>query len=83
MTADLPAGLGSRCARSGVDGQLLARASTARQPAMLICSLRGRWPGTMIDDMREIEVVVAHSERVTLRVGDVFLKIDTDQGRVD
>jgi hypothetical protein len=34
----------------------------------------------MIDDVREIEVAVAHSERVTLRVGDVFLKIDTDQG---
>src|SRR6266542_3878346 len=37
----------------------------------------------MIDDMREIEAVVAHSERVTLRVGDVFLKIDTDQARID
>jgi len=37
----------------------------------------------MIDDMREIEVVVAHSEHVTLRVGDVFLKIDTDQARID
>jgi hypothetical protein len=32
----------------------------------------------MIDDVREIEVVIAHSERVTPRVGDVFLKIDTD-----
>ncbi|GAA1086404.1 phosphotransferase family protein [Nocardiopsis metallicus] len=31
----------------------------------------------------EIEVVVAHSERATLRVGDVFLKVDTDQARVD
>jgi aminoglycoside phosphotransferase len=37
----------------------------------------------MIDDMREIEVVVAHSERVTLRVGDVFIKIDADQARID
>jgi aminoglycoside phosphotransferase (APT) family kinase protein len=37
----------------------------------------------MIDDMREIEIVVAHSERVTLRVGDVLLKIDTDQARND
>src|SRR3954452_11324081 len=37
----------------------------------------------MIEDMREIEVVVAHSERVTLRVGGVFLKIDTDQARID
>ncbi|WP_327634844.1 aminoglycoside phosphotransferase family protein [Kribbella sp. NBC_00482] len=37
----------------------------------------------MIDDMREVEVVVAHSERVTLRVGGVFLKVDTDQARID
>jgi aminoglycoside phosphotransferase len=33
--------------------------------------------------VEEIEVVVAHSERATLRVGDVFLKIDTDQTRID
>jgi aminoglycoside phosphotransferase (APT) family kinase protein len=31
----------------------------------------------------EVEVVVAHSERATLRVGDVFLKIDADQARTD
>ncbi len=31
----------------------------------------------------EIEVIVAHSERATLRVGDVFLKVDTDQARID
>jgi aminoglycoside phosphotransferase (APT) family kinase protein len=37
----------------------------------------------MIDDVAGIEVVVAHSERVTLRVADVFLKIDTDQARID
>lgn len=30
-----------------------------------------------------IEVVVAHSERATLRVGDVFLKVDTDEARID
>jgi len=34
-------------------------------------------------DMEEVEVVVAHQERATLRVGDVFLKIDADQGRTD
>ena len=34
-------------------------------------------------DVEEVEVVVAHSERVTLRVGDVFLKIDADQTRTD
>ncbi|HET9141445.1 phosphotransferase family protein [Actinophytocola sp.] len=33
--------------------------------------------------MAEVEVVVAHQERATLRVGDVFLKIDADQARTD
>jgi hypothetical protein len=33
--------------------------------------------------VEEIEVVVAHRERATLRVGDVFLKIDADQARTD
>ncbi|MGA4844399.1 phosphotransferase [Streptomyces sp. G45] len=33
--------------------------------------------------MDEVNVVVAHSERATLRVGDVFLKVDADQTRVD
>ena len=28
-------------------------------------------------------MVVAHSERATLRVGDVFLKVDADQARID
>jgi aminoglycoside phosphotransferase len=31
----------------------------------------------------EVEVIVAHDERATLRVGDVFLKIDADQTRTD
>ncbi len=31
----------------------------------------------------EVKVVVAHSERATLRVGDIFLKIDADQARTD
>lgn len=34
-------------------------------------------------DVGEVEVVVAHDERVTLRVGDVFLKIDSDQTLTD
>jgi len=33
--------------------------------------------------VEEVQVVVAHSERATLRVGDVFLKIDADQTRTD
>lgn len=31
----------------------------------------------------EVTVVVAHSERLTLRVGDVFVKVDSDQARLD
>jgi len=33
--------------------------------------------------VEEVEVIVAHHERATLRVGDVFLKIDADQTRTD
>jgi Ser/Thr protein kinase RdoA (MazF antagonist) len=39
-------------------------------------------PGRMAG-VEEVEVVVAHHERATLRIGDVFLKIDTDQTRTD
>ena len=35
----------------------------------------------MMPAVQEVEVVVAHSERATLRVGNVFLKIDADQTR--
>src|SRR5207248_3372207 len=34
-------------------------------------------------DAVDVEVVVAHNERATLRVGDVFVKIDSDQTRTD
>ena len=37
----------------------------------------------IIAEVEDVEVVVAHRERVTLRVGDVFLKVDADQVRVD
>src|SRR5881296_4621962 len=37
----------------------------------------------MMADMQEVEVVVAHNERATLRVGDMFLKIDSDQTRTE
>src|SRR5262249_57059371 len=37
----------------------------------------------MMAGVDDVEVVVAHSERATLRVGDVFLKIDADQRRTD
>jgi Ser/Thr protein kinase RdoA (MazF antagonist) len=34
-------------------------------------------------DVEKVEVVVAHHECATLRVGDLFLKIDADQTRTD
>src|SRR3954470_7205615 len=37
----------------------------------------------MMAGVDEIQVVVAHRDRVTLRVGGVFLKIDADQARTD
>ena len=37
----------------------------------------------MMADVAEVKVVVAHNERATLRVGDVFLKIDADRARTD
>ena len=37
----------------------------------------------MMASVEQVEVVVAHNERATLRVGDVFLKIDADQTRTD
>src|SRR5262249_26059684 len=37
----------------------------------------------MMAGVDDVEVVVAHSERATLRVGDVFLKIVADQARTD
>jgi len=33
----------------------------------------------MMANVEEVEVVVAHNERATLRVDDEFLKIDADQ----
>jgi hypothetical protein len=39
-------------------------------------------PATMAG-VEEVEVVVAHHERATLRVGDLFLKIDADQANTD
>ncbi len=34
-------------------------------------------------DVEQVEVVVAHHERATLRVGDIFLKIDAGQAHTD
>src|SRR3954468_2485681 len=38
---------------------------------------------TIMGAVAEVEVVVAHQDRATLRVGDVFLKIDADQALTD
>ena len=43
----------------------------------------GRPVAAMINAVERIEIVTAHKERTTLRVGDVFLKIDADQTRTD
>ncbi len=37
----------------------------------------------MMADVDQIQIVVAHTERATVRVGDVFLKIDPDRSRTD
>ena len=37
----------------------------------------------MMAHVEEVEVVVAHTERATLRVGDVFLKVDGDPAHAD
>ncbi len=37
----------------------------------------------MMADVEKVQIIVAHEERATLRVGDVFVKIDADQSRTD
>jgi aminoglycoside phosphotransferase (APT) family kinase protein len=37
----------------------------------------------MMANVEEVKVVIAHNDRATLRVGEVFLKIDVDQARTD
>ena len=57
-----------------------------RLVGFLTVSEDSRWRGgTIVADAEEVEVevVVAHNERATLRVGDVFLKIDADQTHTD
>jgi aminoglycoside phosphotransferase (APT) family kinase protein len=59
----------------------------------MLASLRGNAGGPVgrsasgsaakMAGVEKVEVVVAHDERVTLRVGEVFVKIDADQSRAD
>ena len=46
-------------------------------------SRRRWWLAAKMPDVEQVEVVLANNDRVTLRVGDVFLKIDADQTRTD
>lgn len=45
--------------------------------------LRSRDCSDTLTIVDEIEIVVAHSERTTVRVGDVFLKIDAHPARIE
>lgn len=56
--------------------------TAARYRRRMPATPTGSWSEAGVDTPG-VEVVVAHSERVTLRVGDVFLKIDTDSARLD
>ncbi|HLY13273.1 MAG TPA: phosphotransferase [Candidatus Limnocylindrales bacterium] len=40
-------------------------------------------PETKMPNMDQVEVILANNDRVTLRIGDVFLKVDADQRRTD
>jgi Phosphotransferase enzyme family len=59
------------------------KAVVAREPGHGFKPRRRLRSSAIIADVEEVEVVVAHSERATLRVGDVFLKIDSDQTLTD
>ena len=53
------------------------------QQDLRLAARRDHRSAAIIVDVGEVEVVVAHDERATLRVGDVFLKIDSDQRLTD
>jgi aminoglycoside phosphotransferase (APT) family kinase protein len=57
------------------DQRTMPSPAQSRRPAVTASA-------TMMD-VEQVEVVVAHQERATLRVGDVFLKIDADRTRTD
>ncbi|GAB3692155.1 phosphotransferase [Nocardiopsis oceani] len=58
-------------------GSAVNRVSARDKPGDVVGRLRDH------GDVEEVEVVVAHRERATLRVGDVYLKIDPGQRRTD
>jgi aminoglycoside phosphotransferase len=64
---------------AGMTEQLRGLAMTDRNPPD---DFAGRSAARM-PDVKQVEVVLANNDRVTLRVGNVFLKIDADQARTD
>ena len=65
------------CTRPPGSGGRSAAQSRAINPA----TSGGHPP--ILADVEEVKIVVAHHECATLRVGEVFLKIDADQTRTD
>src|ERR1039457_3611390 len=65
------------CTRPPGSGTRSAAQSHAINPATF-----GGHPA-ILAGVEEVKIVVAHHERATLRVGDVFLKIDADQRNTD
>ena len=74
-----PCGAASRCCALG---HRVAGTRSATRPPAINPSTFGGHPAKLVD-VEEVKVVVAHSERATLRVGDVFLKVDADQARIE
>ncbi len=68
--------------RRGALGHRVAGARSATRPPAINPATFGGHPAILVD-VEEVKVVVAHCERATLRVGDVFLKVDADQARID
>jgi aminoglycoside phosphotransferase len=73
----------ARSSASGVVPRAAGHRDAVSRQSHAINPWRPRWSSR--DDGRrgEVEVVVAHHECATLRVDDVFLKIDSDQSRTD
>src|SRR4029450_6139004 len=82
-----PGGAGDRASGQRVDAAVLAWPAVpgpGRLPGRRGAHLpRPMDPLAMTADVEEVEVVVAHQERITLRVGDVFVKLDADRSRLD
>jgi aminoglycoside phosphotransferase len=79
-SATLVLGHGAAAARGARMEDSVASSQSAAQARY---SWRRRWSAAKMPNVDQVEVVLANNDRVTLRVGDVFLKIDADQTRTD